>query len=224
MPYQIPKHGGYKNLKSFQMSEIIFDFTFEFCKKYIRYGSRSRDQMEQAARSGKQNIGEGSQASAISPKTEIKLVDVARASLEELKIDYQDFLRINNLSLWSKDDPRALEIRKLAYLPNKSYETYRTYMTNMTDRTNKTDRTNMTEGWLDLEGGEVAANCALCIINQANYLLDQQLKALVGGLENRGLNMESHQQKVFKTIKNDFNKEAEFDKFLKEELEKRKNK
>lgn len=203
MPYQIPKHGGYKNLKSFQMTEIIFDFTFEFCKKYIRYGSRSRDQMEQAARSGKQNIGEGSQASAVSPKTEIKLVDVARASLEELKIDYQDFLRTNNLSVWGKDDSRALEVRKLAYLSNKSYSTYSSYMSE----------------------AEKAGNCALCLINQANYLLDQQLKALTSNLDNRGLSMETHSQKVFRIREEERKKEEEFDKYIKEQLEKyKKNK
>lgn len=202
MPYQIPKHGGYKNLKSFQMSEIIFDFTFDFCKKYIRYGSRSRDQMEQAARSGKQNIGEGSQASAISPKTEIKLVDVARASLEELKIDYQDFLRTNSLPIWNKEDSRTLAIRKLAYLPDKSYETYRTYMTEK----------------------EPAGNCALCLINQANYLLDQQLQSLTLNLDNRGLSMESHEQKIWRKRNEEQKKEADFDEYIKEQLLKSKKK
>ncbi|MFA5888870.1 MAG: four helix bundle protein [Candidatus Paceibacterota bacterium] len=220
MPYQIPKHGGYKNLKSFQMSEIVFDFTFEFCKKYIRYGSRSRDQMEQAARSGKQNIGEGSQASAISPKTEIKLVDVARASLEELKIDYQDFLRTNNLSIWSKDDLRVLAIRKLAYLSNKSYETYRTYMTNRTDRTDGSNKTDKSY-W---EQAELAGNCALCLINQTNYLLDQQLESLTANLDGRGLSMESHEQKVFRAREEERKKEEDFDKYIKEQLEKNKKK
>lgn len=216
MPYQIPKHGGYKQLKSFQMSEIIFDFTFEFCKKYIRYGSRSRDQMEQAARSGKQNIGEGSQASAISPKTEIKLVDVARASLEELKIDYEDFLRINNLPIWGKDDSRSLAIRKLAYLQNRTYMTYRTYMTNGTNWTDRTDKADKSY-W---EQAELAGNCALCLINQANYLLDKQLQSLTSALENRGLNMESHNQKIFRIRNDDRKNEAEFDTYIKEQLEK----
>ena len=219
MPYQIPKHGGYKKLKSFQMAEIVFDFTFDFCKKYIRYGSRSRDQMEQAARSGKQNIGEGSQASAISPKTEIKLVDVARASLEELKIDYEDFLRVNNLKVWNKNDERSLAVRRIAYLPEKSYETYREHMTNRTYRTgeNRTDKT-------DNEQAEVAGNYALCIINQTNYLLDQQLKSLTVGLENRGLQMETHSQKIMRVIKEDRKREEDFDEYIKKQLEKNKTK
>jgi restriction system protein len=206
------------------MAEIIFDFTFEFCKKYIRHGSRSRDQMEQAARSGKQNIGEGSQASAISPKTEIKLVDVARASLEELKIDYQDFLRTNSLPVWDKNDERVLVIRKLAYLTEKSFATYKPYMTgNKTNRTDKTNKANRTDKSY-LAEGESAANCALCIINQANYLLDQQLKSLTNGLESRGLRMESGEQRVFRMREDDRKKEEDFDRQIKERLEQLKNK
>ena len=112
--------------------------------------------MIQAARSGRQNIAEASAASGTSRKTELKLVGVARASLEELLLDYEDFLRQRSLSLWGKDDPRAREVRALAYKANKSYETYRTY----------------------LGSSETAANCAICLIHQANFLLDQQLRAL----------------------------------------------
>ena len=89
----IPKHGGYRNLKSFQLSQLVFDITVRFCEKYIDRFSRTKDQMVQAARSGVQNIAEGSQASATSKKTELKLTQVARASLEELKLDYEDFIR-----------------------------------------------------------------------------------------------------------------------------------
>src|SRR3989338_902226 len=100
-------HGGYRKLKSFQMSEIVYDFTVEFCKAYMSYKSnrtytRTYDQMVQAARSGRQNIAEGSQASGTSKKTEIKLVSVARASLEELLLDYEDFLRQKGLQRWGK--------------------------------------------------------------------------------------------------------------------------
>lgn len=159
----IAKHGGYKNLKSFQMSEIVFDLTFEFCNRYIT-SFKLREQIEGAARSGKQNIGEGSQTSGTSKQSELRLIDVARASLEELKQDYEDFLRQNNLEMWSKTDARSVEVRKLAYQSNKSYKTYMTYMSEP----------------------ETAANCALCVINQANYLLDQQLKALEKDLKENG--------------------------------------
>jgi four helix bundle suffix protein len=112
--------------------------------------------MVQAARSGRQNIAEGSQASGTSKKTELKLVGVARASLEELLLDYEDFLRQHRLPLWSKSDPRTSAIRALAHRSDKSYETYRTY----------------------LEQPESAANLLVSLIHQANYLLDQQLRSL----------------------------------------------
>ncbi|MEN6509612.1 MAG: four helix bundle protein, partial [Smithella sp.] len=89
----IPPHGGYQKLMSYQMAEIVYDATVHFCDKYINIRSRTHDQMVQAARSGKQNIAEGCMASGISKETEIKLIGVARASLEELLIDYHDFIR-----------------------------------------------------------------------------------------------------------------------------------
>ncbi len=159
----IAKHGGYKTLKSFQASEIVFDFTMEFCKLYIK-SLKLRDQIEGAARGGKQNIAEGSATSGTSKQSEIRLVQVARASLEELLNDYKDFLRTNHLPLWTKEDERAVEIRKLAYTSNRSYMTYKTYMAN----------------------AETVANCAICLIHQANYLLDQQLKALEIDLRKNG--------------------------------------
>ncbi|MDO8664936.1 MAG: four helix bundle suffix domain-containing protein [Candidatus Liptonbacteria bacterium] len=169
----IPPHGGYRKLKSYQTAEIVFDLTAEFCNSYLSdktnktYRSyRTYDQMIQAARSGKQNIAEGSQASGTSKKTELKLVNVARASLEELLIDFQDFLRLNGLKLWTKDDSRVAEIRQLAYKSNRSYKTY--------------------AGFLG-ESPEIAANCAICLIHQTNFLLDQQLRALEKDfLENGG--------------------------------------
>lgn len=106
-PALIPPHGGYQNLKSYQMSEIIYDATVAFCDRFINRRSRTHDQMVQAARSGKQNIAEGSMASGTSRKTELKLVGVARTSLEELLLDYQDYLRQKALPLWGKDHPRA---------------------------------------------------------------------------------------------------------------------
>jgi four helix bundle suffix protein len=154
----IPPHGGYQKLKSYQMAEIAYDATVIFCSRFIDKRSRTIDQMVQAARSGKQNIAEGSVASGISKKTELKLVGVARASLEELLIDYKDYLRQHGLPLWGKDDARAKEIRNIAFKENRSYKTYSSYIEKGT--------------------AEVAANTAICVINQANYLLDQQLRAL----------------------------------------------
>jgi four helix bundle protein len=98
----IPPHGGYQKLASYQMAEIVFDATAHFCNKYIDKRSRTHDQMIQAARSGKQNIVEGSMVSGTSKEMEIKLMGVARASLEELLNDYKDFLRVRGLPLWDK--------------------------------------------------------------------------------------------------------------------------
>ena len=140
------------------MAEIVFDGTAAFCRRFIDPRSRTQDQMVQAARSGKQNIAEASQASGTSKKTELKLVGVARASLEELLLDYQDFLRQRGQQLWPKDDPQARQIRNLAWSPNRSYSTYRPYV--------------------EASPSEVAANTLICLIHQANYLLDQQLRQL----------------------------------------------
>jgi len=156
-PKLIPPHGGYKDLQSYQMAEIVHDATVVFCNRFISIRSRTHDQMVQAARSGKQNIAEGCMASGTSKKTELKLVGVARASLEELLVDFQDYLRQHNLPLWGKEHPKAKEVRGLCYRKNRSYETYKTY----------------------IEGTpETAANTIICVIHQANYLLDQQLRAL----------------------------------------------
>ena len=102
----IPEHGGYRMLKSFQIARLLYDVTVRFCDRYVEKRSRTHDQMVQAARSGVQNIAEGSLASATSKKSELKLTNVARASLEELRLDYEDFLRQRNLSLWPAKDPR----------------------------------------------------------------------------------------------------------------------
>ena len=154
----IPPHGGYRDLQSYQMSEIIYDATVAFCNRFINIRSRTHDQMVQAARSGKQNIAEGSMASGTSKKTELKLVGVARASLEELLLDFQDYLRQQGLSLWGKEHPRAKEVRKLCYAQNRSYTTYKTYV--------------------EASPPEVACNAMVCLIHQTNYLLDQQLRVL----------------------------------------------
>jgi restriction system protein len=139
------------------MSEIVYDATVKFCERFVSKYSRTTDQMIQAARSGRQNIAEASMASAVSKETEIKLVGVARASQEELLLDYQDYLRQNGLSLWGKDDARATEVRRLGNLPDRSYKTYTTYFNGT---------------------AEIAANAIICLIHQTNYLLDQQLRQL----------------------------------------------
>lgn len=152
----IPAHGGYQQLKSYQNAVIVYDLTTIFCERYIDRFSRTRDQMVQAARSGAQNIAEGSTVSGTSKKTELKLIGVARASLEELLNDYKDFLRQKNFTLWTKDDPRVEQVRALARMSNRSHMTYKTYLNNP----------------------ETAANAAICLIHQTNYLLDHQLHAL----------------------------------------------
>src|SRR6267154_5657818 len=106
----IPLHGGYRKLKSFQVAQLAYDVTVRFCDRYIEKRSRTHDQMVQAARSGVQNIAEGSNASGTSKKTELKLTNVARASLEELRLDYADYLRQRRLEQWSREDPRRDEL------------------------------------------------------------------------------------------------------------------
>ena len=126
LPGFLPKTGNYRGLLSCRKVEIIYDFTFRFCEKFLKRGDRT-DQMVQAARSGKQNIAEGAKASKTSTETELKLTNVARASLEELLVDYEDFLRARDLPLWSKDGKEALFIRKLGKQPDDSFETYRPF-------------------------------------------------------------------------------------------------
>jgi four helix bundle suffix protein len=106
----IPPHGGYRKLKSFQVAQLAYDVTVRFCDRYIEKRSRTHDQMVQAARSGVQNIAEGSQASGTSKKMELKLTNVARASLEELRLDYEDFLRQRGLAQWPREDARRAEL------------------------------------------------------------------------------------------------------------------
>ncbi len=124
----IPTHGGYRELRSFQHAELVYDATVRFCDRFIDRRSRTHDQMVQAARSGRQNIAEGSQASGTSKKTELKLVGVARASLEELLLDYEDFIRQRGFILWNKTHPTAQVVRRLAYEKNRSYMSYGSYI------------------------------------------------------------------------------------------------
>jgi four helix bundle suffix protein len=167
----IPPHGNYQELLSYQKAEVIYDLTFRFCRQFLAKGDRTIDQMIQAARSGKQNIVEGSKASGTSKEMEIKLTGVARASLEELLEDYRDFLRVRDLKIWEKDSREARFVRKLGNKSHVSYESFRKFV--------------------ETRPAEVVANIAICLIHQANYLLDRQLKRLEqdfikqGGLRER---------------------------------------
>jgi four helix bundle suffix protein len=167
----IPPHGGYQKLFSFRKAEIIYDATVYFCARFLDKRDRTYDQMIQAARSGKQNIVEGSMASGTSKEAEIKLTNVARASLEELLTDYRDFLRNRGLRLWDKNSREALFVRKLGSQKHVSYETYKTY--------------------LQTRPPEVVVNIIICLIHQTNFLLDRQLRQLEkafveeGGLRER---------------------------------------
>ena len=156
-PGLIPKYGGYRKLRSFQTARQVYDGTVIFCDRFIDKRSRTHDQMVQAARSGRQNIAEGSMASATSKKMELKLTGVARASLEELLLDFEDFLRQRGLRLWSKDSPEALAVR------NK----FRSDMSDASDSYS-----------LVSASPEVAANTLICLVNQASFLLGRQLEKL----------------------------------------------
>lgn len=162
----IPSHGGYEKLLSFQKARIVYDGTVRFCARFLDKRDRTVDQMVQAARSGKQNIVEASQASATSKEAEIKLTNVARASLEELLEDYRDYLRVRGLRLWEKESREAQYVRRLGARRDSSYETYRTF--------------------LDTRPPEVVANILVCLIHQTNYLLDQQLRQLEAAFVQEG--------------------------------------
>jgi four helix bundle suffix protein len=167
----IPAHGNYKDLLSYRKSEIVYDITYRFCGRFLSDRDRTVDQMIQAARSGKQNIVESSKASGTSKETEIRLLGVARASLEELLTDFCDFLRVRNLMIWHKESREAKFIRRLGSDLNATYIHYR--------------------GYCETRSAHVVANIAICTIHQTNYLLDRQLRALErdfvldGGLKER---------------------------------------
>lgn len=167
----LPAYGNYRELRSFQKAEIVYDVTYNFCSRFLRKGDRTIDQMVQAARSGKQNILEGSKASGTSKEMELKLTNVARASLEELLADYEDFLRVRGFAIWEKTSREAQYVRKLGGRAGITFQAFRQFV--------------------DTRPGEIVANIALCLIHQANYLLDQQIRRLEqdflkgGGLRER---------------------------------------
>jgi len=159
--------GGYRNLHSFQAATVIYDATASFCNRFVDSRSRMRDQMVQAARSGRQNIAEGSRASATSSQTELRLVNVARASLDELLLDYEDYLRQNGHTQWAKDSPDAATVRQVGR--NRA---------DQSDRTDLSDLTDPYRPWVSNDNPAVVANAVICLIHQANYLLDRQIQAL----------------------------------------------
>ncbi len=161
--------GGYRRLRSFQVTTIIYDATVTFCERFVNKRSRTVDQMVQSARSGRQNIAEGSRASATSSQTELRLVNVARASLDELLLDYEDFLRQRRLPLWNKDSSQARQVREVGRGAHK---------VDPTDRTDPSDVFGPYGPWLNHAESTIVANTVICLIHQANYLLDQQISAL----------------------------------------------
>jgi len=168
--------GGYRKTASFQTSTLIYDSTFWFCEKFLDSRSRTVDQMVQAARSGRQNIAEGSRAAASSSQTELRLVNVARASLEELLLDYEDYLRHRHLPQWDEDSPEASEVRSVPRRFNKdqSGSSDQTKLTQLTDG----QRWKLYSPWLGAPDAAIRANATICLIHQANYLLDRQIAAL----------------------------------------------
>ena len=172
----IPPHGGYRRLRSFQCAQVVYDSTVIFCDRFIDKHSRTREQMIQAARSGVQNIAEGSVASATSKKTELKLTGVARASLEELLLDYQDFLRQRGLRIWAKDSREALAVRRK----------YRSEPSDASDASRATEQRRRDPYGIRVALAETAANTLICLINQASYLLRRQLQQLEQAFLNEG--------------------------------------
>jgi four helix bundle suffix protein len=167
----LPRHGGYKKLLSYQKAEIVYDATVHFCDRFLERRDRTRDQMIQAARSGKQNIVEGSMASGTSKEMELKLTNVARASLEELLVDYRDYLRVRGLAEWPLDHPCARRLRALNRIPGAGYETFRR--------------------GVEHPDPAIAANVVIGLIRVTSVLLDRQIRALEatfvreGGLRER---------------------------------------
>jgi restriction system protein len=169
--------GGYRDLRSFQVTTVIYDTTVSFCERFVDKRSRTHDQMVQAARSGRQNIAEGSRAAATSSQTELRLVNVARASLDELLLDFEDFLRQRGKRQWKKDDPEAREVRAVGVRRDR---------TDRSDPTDPTDHWKAYSRWLDSKDPAVVANTVICLIHQANYLLDQQIAGLERGFVQEG--------------------------------------
>jgi restriction system protein len=158
---RIRPSGGYRQLRSFQAATLIYGATVSFCERFLNKRSRTVDQMAQAARRGRQNIAEDSRASAISTQTEPRRVNVARASLDELLLDYEDFLRQRGLRQWGKDGPEARDVREVGKRP----------------QTDSSDEARYS-AWLKHSDPEVVVNAVICLIHRTNYLLDRQIAGL----------------------------------------------
>ncbi len=178
----IPKHGGYRKLLSFQVAQMVYDVTVRFCDRYIDKRSRTHDQMVQAARSGVQNIAEGSQASGTSNKTELKLTNVARASLEELRLDYEDFLRQGGLPIWDRNDHRRQELidRRCATADEVAQWVKEVHDRGLHGQSGQKQPPN------PATLPELAANAALVLLAVACSLLDRQLAAQAKAFETEG--------------------------------------
>ena len=192
----IPKHGGYRNLKTFQLAQLVYDLTFRFCDTYIDRRSRTHDQMVQAARSGVQNIAEGSQASATSKKFELKLTNVARASLEELRLDYQDFLRQRGLKEWEREDTRR---QQLVEAKCSTAEAVEDWVNGLLLESNGQNGLHGRDGQRQSAGlsissiksrtsiqSEISANAALVLIGVTCALLSRQVDSLARAFETQG--------------------------------------
>jgi four helix bundle suffix protein len=194
----ISKHGGYRKLKSFQVAQLIYDITVRFCDKYIDKHSRTHDQMVQAARSGVQNIAEGSMASATSKKMEMKLTGIAKASLEELRLDYEDFIRQKGLTLWDRNNQRR---QRLIDLRPKTADDVAKWVKEIVNeircvqcrqdgqvQKNKNERSESTQSTQSIQRlyAETSANAVLTLIAVASSLLDRQMKAQAKAFEQQG--------------------------------------
>jgi four helix bundle suffix protein len=171
----IPKHGGYRRLKSFRVAQLVYDVTVRFCERYVDRRSRTCDQMVQAARSGVQNIAEGSQASGTSKKSELKLTNVARASLEELRLDYEDFLRQRGLPQWPPDHPALLRFKAKRCT---TVEEVRVWVEEEHGRARPVRPS--------VGSSTLVANAALSLLNLCCHLLDRQLAAQAQAFETEG--------------------------------------
>jgi four helix bundle suffix protein len=172
----LPQRGNYRNLIAFQKTECIYDITYFFAHKYLSKGDRTIDQMVQAARSGRQNIAEGSAAYTTSKETEIKLLNVARASLQELLLDYEDYLRVRDLTKWDMADERSIQTRRVCFQHNDS-EFYRERIKTRSD--------------------EVICNIAITLIHQADVLLRKLIeKCKSDFLQNGGIREEMSRARI----------------------------
>ena len=197
----IPKHGGYRKLKSFQVAQLVYDVTVRFCDRYVEKRSRTHDQMVQAARSGVQNIAEGSQAAGTSKKTELKLTNVARASLEELRLDYEDVLRQRGLQVWDRSDARrnsliarrcssadcvAQWVREQRGLAGRSASSGLGGQSGLSGQKNLNTSSTQSTKSTSSTYPEIAANAVLVLIAVACSLLDRQLASLAAAFEREG--------------------------------------